>query len=275
MQGRLSPPLPDNPQCFPMTRWRVEFALARGLGFDSVEWLFDATSISSNPLLSASGRLEAQSLAEGAGVAIASVCADYFKGGGLLSADLETAERSRTLLKDVIRAAAGIGAGCVVLPMVEGASLKSADARARTRDALKDVLALSTSLGVRVGVETDIPAKDLLPWLESFDQNRPEVCYDLGNAASSGFPIEREIAMLARWVVEVHVKDRPLGGPNVPLGTGAVNFKSSLAALKRSGYSGLLVFETVRGEDYLTDARRNLSYLEGVLASVCDEAPGV
>ena len=65
----------------------------------------------------------------------------------------------------------------------------------------------------------------------------------------------------------VHIKDRLLGGPNVPLGTGAAPLDAFLAALVDAAYSGPVILETTVGENYAAHARRNLDFVRSRLAS--------
>ncbi len=50
-------------------------------------------------------------------------------------------------------------------------------------------------------------------------------------------------------IMNVHVKDRRLGGTTVPLGDGAANFESVFTALKRAGYTANFILQTARASD--------------------------
>ena len=41
MSGRLSSPIDNNIQQFPLNSWKNEFVKANELGFDSIEWIYD------------------------------------------------------------------------------------------------------------------------------------------------------------------------------------------------------------------------------------------
>ncbi|GBL40917.1 hypothetical protein EMGBD3_02850 [Nitrosarchaeum sp.] len=47
MNGRLSPPVDNHIQSFPVNSWRNEFQRAYDCGFDSIEWVFD---LNPNPI---------------------------------------------------------------------------------------------------------------------------------------------------------------------------------------------------------------------------------
>src|SRR5262249_49779849 len=78
MQGRLSPPEGGRFQCFPRERWREEFAFAAAAGLDAIEWIYDLHGAGVNPLASDNGIAEMRSLSARHGIAVVSLCADYF-----------------------------------------------------------------------------------------------------------------------------------------------------------------------------------------------------
>ena len=78
MQGRLSPSEDSRIQSFPTRSWRKEFTRAHKAGLASIEWIYEAETEAANPLGSDRGIEEVQALAKGSGVAVKSVCADYY-----------------------------------------------------------------------------------------------------------------------------------------------------------------------------------------------------
>ena len=50
-------------------------------------------------------------------------------------------------------------------------------------------------------------------------------------------------------VVNVHVKDRVLGGTTAPLGIGSANFEMVFSALGRMGYQNNYILQTARAQD--------------------------
>ena len=51
MQGRLSPILDNKIQAFPFNYWEQEFAIAKELGIQCMEWTLDYPNLRNNPLL--------------------------------------------------------------------------------------------------------------------------------------------------------------------------------------------------------------------------------
>ena len=50
-------------------------------------------------------------------------------------------------------------------------------------------------------------------------------------------------------MINVHVKDRVLGGTTVPLGTGSADFEAVFAALAQRNYQGNFILQTARAAD--------------------------
>lgn len=264
MQGRLSPPLPDNPQYFPLERWEDEFPLARELGFDGIEWLFDTSSQHTNPLLTAKGRERVKEIVADSGIMLRSICADYFKDNSLATDDSAASRHRVEVLIRLIQGAAELEIDCVLIPFLEGSAIARPELRRRAQDALKRPLAVAASLGISLAVETDLPASVLATWLEDTGHAFLNVYYDLGNAVALGYDPSEEILLLGPRIRGVHIKDRTLNGPNVPLGTGSVDFDTCSRSLRKVGYKAPLVLETVRGDNYIVDAKRHLDFVKEI-----------
>ena len=269
MQGRLSPPLADNPQYFPEDHWQREFSLAREVGFDAIEWLFDAGSGEDNPVMSPAGRPMIRDVAQAHGVSLSSICGDYFKleEHSLASGDTDLRSRNAAVLSRLLEAASDLGIECILVTFLEGSTLPTNEARVLAEAGLEGPLERASGLGVTIAMETDLPAAVLAPWLRGIGHRSLGVYYDLGNAVAAGYDPSQEIPLLAPWIRGVHVKDRTFDGPNVPLGTGSVDFAACFGRMREADYKGALVLETVRGARYLEDARRNLAFVRERLAS--------
>src|SRR2546428_736815 len=98
MQGRLLPPVDERIQRFPAAAWAEEFALAAAVPLDAIEWIYEVYGADENPLGTPAGLDRLRTLAETSGVAVRSVCADYFMDRPLLRAsDAERHEREQVL----------------------------------------------------------------------------------------------------------------------------------------------------------------------------------
>jgi hexulose-6-phosphate isomerase len=134
----------------------------------------------------------------------------------------------------------------MVIPLVDNGRLEDR----HQEDALVSTLECHTKifadLGLRVALESDYSPTHLVRLLDRLDQTVFGVNYDIGNSASLGHSPEEELAVYGAHILNVHVKDRLLGGGNVPLGEGAADFDSVFASLEKIGYGGNHILETAR-----------------------------
>ena len=68
----------------------------------------------------------------------------------------------------------------------------------------------------------------------------------MGNSASLGFDPIEEISLLGEYIINVHIKDRILGGGTVPFGEGDTNFPLVFSALNEMNYSGDYILQGAR-----------------------------
>ena len=66
-------------------------------------------------------------------------------------------------------------------------------------------------------------------------------------------------------ILNVHVKDRKLGGTTVPLGTGNAKKDYVFLKLKEIGYSGGLTMQAARGDNDLKTAQEQITYVKFLL----------
>ncbi len=68
-------------------------------------------------------------------------------------------------------------------------------------------------------------------------------------APRSAIDSAEEISAYAPRILNVHVKDRLLGGTTVPLGTGAADLAKAIRLIEQSGYRGQYILQTARATD--------------------------
>src|SRR5580704_9348903 len=127
MQGRLVPPEEGHFQCFPRDRWREEFVLAEEAGLDSIEWIYDLRGADVNPLVTDSGVAEMKALAARHGVAVVSLCADYFMDRPFATASADEFGSLTTHLQWVLGRCRLAGITRVVLPFVDASKIETAE----------------------------------------------------------------------------------------------------------------------------------------------------
>jgi L-ribulose-5-phosphate 3-epimerase len=264
MQGRLLPPVGGKIQAFPVDGWRQEFALAADAGLCCIEWVYEANAAAANPLASDEGVEEINRLVDDSGVSVRSVCADYFMKELLVAPDGTARDASAEHLVSLMGRAAAIGVRHIVLPFVDESSMRSAGEVDGVVEILRSVLPAAERAGVELHLETDLGADQLASLVDRSDGGgRVRVTYDIGNEASLGYEPEEALSILGPRVGSVHVKDRPLGGGTVPLGTGAADFDTCFRMLAGAGYSGRFILQAARRQacDEVETARADREFV--------------
>lgn len=265
LQGRLTPSSDGSIQFFPKDNWRNEFRLARQIGFDCLELLVKKDSHKENPLWCRPGVTEINELALRSRLTIPSVHGFYSK-----------AEDYPAVLQHLVRQTDAVGARTVLVSFFDGNALKTDEDKRLARLRIAPALRACEETGVCLGIETEMPAAELLDFVESIDHSHIGVYYDLGNMASMGVDVPSEIKLLGRSIYGVHIKDRNAGGgPTVPLGEGCVDFYGAFSALREIGYQGPLIVQGARLKniDDLALNRRYHIFVKYVLYEI-DKARG-
>ncbi|MFO0448318.1 MAG: sugar phosphate isomerase/epimerase family protein, partial [Pseudomonadota bacterium] len=102
---------------------------------------------------------------------------------------------------------------------------------------------------VRVVFECDYEPDRLAGFIARLPADSFGINYDIGNSAALGYDCDAEIAAYGERILNVHVKDRVLGGTTVPLGTGNADLPRAIRTLVRAGYRGAYVLQTARAAD--------------------------
>ncbi len=274
MQGRLSPALDGRIQGFPAATWREEFARAREVGLDCIEWIYEVGTDAGNPLGSDAGVAEIHSLAEATGVAVRSVCADYYMAERLVGHDGRPRDAAVRHLAWLIGRIGALGARHVVLPFVDASSLGSPAQVDGLLTVLKDTVGAAETAGIELHLETDLPPAALAGVLDRVGHPLVRANYDIGNAASLGHDPTGELPLLGASLGSVHVKDRVRGGGTVPLGQGAADFPTCFRLILASGYRGSFILQAAReaGPSEVDLASRNRRFVERHLSGLTGAA---
>ena len=264
MQGRLSPSLMGKQQYFPSETWEMEYGLAAELGFDSIEWVVDLDSFDHNPIFDKTGRQRIKTLQSRFDVSNLTVCADILKEKSLITDNSKLSVSAVDTLERLIFSSTEIGAKCLIVPLIDENSLNVLKRQIHTdqwSEVLKPILDIAKKQNIKLAIESDLPARELINWIDLVSHSSIGVNFDMGNTVASGYSIEDEILQLGSYIYGVHVKDRKAGGPNVSLGQGDVDFELALKSLKNISYSGPLILETFRDRSYMSYATDNMRFL--------------
>jgi L-ribulose-5-phosphate 3-epimerase len=265
MQGRLVPPPLGRFQCFPRDEWEREFALASRAGLSCLEWIWDLDE--TNPLSDDGGMFRVAALAARHGVAVLSVCADYFMERPLVKGSAAEIVERRDLLAWLIGRCKTCGIERIVLPFVDSSRLDSREDRQKLAETLGSLLPLRDDSCVEIHLETDLAPDPFAALLDRLPDPRIRVNYDSGNSASLGYRPREEFAAYGSRVGSVHIKDRLRGGGTVPLGTGNTDFPELFDCLRKVQYCGDFILQAARGEpgDEVCWAIGNKTFVEAGL----------
>ena len=241
MQGRLCNRIQGRIQAFPAKDWKKEFETAKKLELDEIEFIFDHTDHSINPLITPQGRTEMVDISQKFKVRIKSVIADYFMTSLLVDED-ENIE----LLKNLVQWTKEIGAEILELPFVDNSTIRD-DQQSRILGIFDEIKPHIDRTGILLGLETDLPAPKFREFLEKIDHVRIGANYDTGNSAGLGYDPTEEMQAYGDRIFNVHIKDRILGGTTVKYGTGSTNFESVFKGLSEAGYRGSFILQGARG----------------------------
>jgi len=249
MQSRLTPSKGRGIQFFPFDEWEKEFERSVEIGLNEIDFIFDRPNYEQNPLWSHAGISRVRDLISKTGVRVNSICADLFMRLPPHNWPwTENASLCRFFLSSLTQSAYRVGAKIVEIPLLVDSSLNAAHRRTNFIGFLNLCLSTARYFGVTLAIETDLSPKELLS-LASVFNGEVKLVYDIGNSASLGYDPAEEIEMLGGCIINVHIKDRTLGGGTVPLGTGAVDFDAVFSMLAKKSYKGSFIFQAARGED--------------------------
>ena len=246
MSGRLSSPINNRIQAFPVHNWRNEFKLAQQLGLECIEWIYEEESAAENPIMDDDGILEMKRLSETYGIRIPSMVADNFMFQRLYGESRTEIEQATERLGILIRQAHRAGMTLLELPLMGRASILEPDARSVAGENIKGFLDLAEELDVVIALELDLPPRDLLDLMQQMDHPNIGINYDTGNSAVFGFDPKEEMSTYGHHVVNVHIKDGVKGNGTVPLGTGHTDFPKVFEGLAKSGFSGDFILQAAR-----------------------------
>ena len=249
MQGRLSARVNGMIQAFPWRDWESEFAAAAAIDLNLMEWTLDQDRLYENPLMTAEGQEKIRALCRQHDVSIPSLTGDCFmqspfwKVSGHARLDLQAD------FLEISRACSEVGIRMMVVPLVDKGRLDTAAQEDILVKFLLEQQPFLAENNLQVIFESDYAPTELARLIGRLPADRFGINYDVGNSAALGFNPLEEFAAFGARVVNVHIKDRMLGGTTVPLTTGAADFDALFAELSGHNYQGNFILQTARAVD--------------------------
>jgi sugar phosphate isomerase/epimerase len=265
MQGRLLPKYQGRYQAHPLGYWQDEFIQAKEFNLDCIEFILDFNDAEKNPLLTKDGPLEILELSNETGVAIKTVCADYFMEAPLHSIEENIANKSYKILQRLIDVAVKINITDIVIPCVDQSTLNGREAVERFVVQMKKIIPTLEEQGINLSLETDLAPEPFIKLLNTLNSERIKVNYDIGNSAALGFDPIKELEAYGDKISDIHIKDRVLDGGPIILGEGNADFDRFFNKLKEFNYSGPFIMQAYRDDEGLKVFKKQLLWIRKVM----------
>jgi L-ribulose-5-phosphate 3-epimerase len=249
MQGRLSPLVGGRIQAFPWNTWAEEFETAARCEIGLMEWTLDQKRLHENPLLTSGGQEQIRVLCKRHAMSIPSLTGDCFMQAPFWKANGATVAALQKDFLAIVDACSQVGIEMVVVPLVDNGRLDTPEQENALLDFLLSQVGHFKSRSVRIIFECDFAPMELARFITRLPPDTFGINYDIGNSAALGYSVLEEFAAYGERIVNVHVKDRVLGGTTVPLGTGHAQFETVCAELARKEYPGKFILQTARATD--------------------------
>jgi sugar phosphate isomerase/epimerase len=194
--------------------------------------------------------------------AIAGVVLDIFHPQGLKNDPAAPA-----FLPEGISIAHAMNAGVLLLPFFGKSALTNRTEMARVADILKEHVGTAEKAGIQLGLEDTISCEDNAWIMDRVGSRALKSYYDVGNLTNLGFDAPKEIRWLGgKRICQIHIKDKGY------MGEGKVDFPECFRAIRDSGYTGYLNFETsAPSGDKEADLKRNMAFVRKTMQAIESE----
>jgi len=249
MQGRLSKIVNGKIQAFPQECWEHEFEYANDIDIRVMEWTLDQENLKQNPLMMEEGRRRIKFLSEKFNLKIPSLTGDCFMQAPFWKAEKTKAKFLQKDFIDVVNASSNLGIKYIVVPVVDNGSIETQKQSSYLAAFLNDQIELFKKNNIKIIFELELTPSDVGKFIEKYTSEIFGINYDIGNSASMGYDPIEEINIYGDRILNVHVKDRLLGGSTVELGRGNADFDKVFSLFKKINYQGNFILQTARARD--------------------------
>jgi len=247
MQGRLSKSLTGKIQEFPISTWEKEFELANRLGLRAIEWTLDCADFKLNPLFNSKEQLKIRYLQDQFSISIPSITLDCFVEAPFYKRNELTGLASETLdLLWIIENLKNTDVKILVLPIVAESGVFNENNLSNLIKCLHGIEKDLAKSKKQIAIECEFDTDSIAILLGELNPNYFGINFDMGNSASLGHDPKEELTVCSGRILNIHIKDRLLGGHSVRLGSGAVNFQEIAKLLTDQGYAGNMILQAAR-----------------------------
>ena len=249
VQGRALPQIDESLQSFP-SNWIEEFPLIEKLGFDGIEWIYDKKSEYNNPILNLDQHENIKMISKKYNVSLENIVFDWFIIHPLIKNNDITLSTKIEKLIDLLDTSEKIGFQRVIFPLLEGNSIHDSNEMELFLKIFSDNILPTLNLKkLEIHFETSMSPNDEFYFINKLDNSQTKICFDMGNSASLGFDCSEVLDKISPFLGSVHIKDRLINGPTVPLGEGLVDFSKVFKILNEIKFLGPISFQAYRNKN--------------------------
>lgn len=256
MQGRLTEKGGFFPQEFPKENWQQELYLARNVGFDCIEWMFNKSDWDRNPIVLNKGIENIVKTCQDTKIRVSGICANYFMEISIYHSDKQ--EGNLSVINKLVHSAQIIGCNNIIIPLFDASEIQL------DNTIIYDIVDKLPANDVYILFESNERLECLKNWISGFQRNKVGICYDIGNTTGLGYDSAQELHNYGDIVKNVHLKDKKVGGTTVMLGNGDADFRACFDALKEFSYNGCYILESYYNEA-VRDTCTNLTYIKEII----------
>ncbi|MGH2575611.1 MAG: sugar phosphate isomerase/epimerase family protein, partial [Ignavibacteria bacterium] len=160
----------------------------------------------------------------------------------------------------------------IILPLLEQNDVSSNDKKIRFIEIIKKISGNLESNNIQLHLETSLKPEEEYQLLKELNHDKVRICFDMGNSTSFGYSSQNAINTVRDFLGSVHIKDRTLNGPSVPLGQGSVKFLEVFTALKDIKFDGPYSFQVYRNKDSdnIVLLRESLMFINNIISQIYD-----
>jgi L-ribulose-5-phosphate 3-epimerase len=249
VQGRALPQIDESLQSFP-SNWIEEFPLIEKLGFDGIEWIYDKKSEYNNPILNLDQHENIKMISKKYNVSLENIVFDWFIIHPLIKNNDITLSTKIEKLIDLLDTSEKIGFQRVIFPLLEGNAIHNSNEMELFLKIFSDDILPTLNLRkLEIHFETSMSPNDEFNFISRLDNSQTKICFDMGNSASLGFDCSEVLDKISPFLGSIHIKDRLINGPTVPLGEGLVDFSKVFKILNEIKFSGPISFQAYRNKN--------------------------
>lgn len=231
-----------------MANMAEEFVIASSMQFRLMEWTLDMNNLYQNPLMSNSGREEIKKLSISTGVKVVSLTGDCFMQNPFWKCNGLERDKLFREFYEIVQGCFECGICILVIPLVDNGRLENLQQEQILFDFLKSSENFLLSNKVKIAFESEYSPDNLTKFIDRFNPDLFGINYDIGNSAALGFDPKEELRKYGKRIINVHIKDRKLGGTTVPLGRGNADFINVFSELAKICYGGNYILQTARAD---------------------------